>query len=102
MKIIELLNKIANDERPEMIKVENNIWRYDNTLDDYVNKYGYYLMDHYNMLHCLDYEVEIIEEEKKIPEKIEPLQKDYMTLDDIKFTFSNSEMILSGISAYSL
>ena len=46
---------------------------------------------------ALNEEVEILdnlEEEKKIPEKLEPLQRDYMTLDDIKFTFSNSEMIL--------
>ena len=40
----------------------------------------------------LHYEVEIIED-KKI-EKIDPLEKDYMTLDDIKFTFSNSEMAI--------
>lgn len=71
MKVIDLLNKIANDEEiPEMIKVDSYIWRYDNILDDYIDdKTENYLMNRYNMLRCLDYEVEIIEE-KKIPKKL--------------------------------
>ena len=77
MKIIDLLNKIANDDRkPEIIKINTHIWYYDYDLDDYMSKESeYYLMNHYNMLKCLNYEVEIIKEKtnkhniKKIKDK---------------------------------
>ena len=79
MKIIELLNKIANDEElPEKILYSNKIWYWDNIEDDYVedNKrlFNYYLDE--CLISCLNDEIEIIEEDKKI-EKIEDLNSDY-------------------------
>ena len=73
MKIIDLLNKIANGEEvPKKIKYDDDIYEY-----DYDEKnYAYFFIDHYNYLfdedimQILDDEVEILEEEKKIPEKL--------------------------------
>ena len=80
MKIIDLLNKIANGEEvPKKVKYDN-IYEY-----DYDEKnYAYFFIDHYNYLfdeditQILDDEVEILEEEKKIPEKI------YYVGDDVE------------------
>ena len=72
MKIIDLLNKIANGkEVPKKIKVNNRFYyEYDENID-YKSKDGTYLFDTYIQINKEDMntEVEIIEEAKKI-EKI--------------------------------
>lgn len=74
MKIIDLLNKIANDEEvPKKFKIEgiNRIFNYNNYekwFDDINDKY--YCKGAIELRELND-EVEILEEEKKIPEKIE-------------------------------
>lgn len=80
MKIIELLNKIANGEEvPKKIKYRGTIWYLE---QDFSNRLPYYKngYDTNNLLtgrerdyfsHSLNDEVEIIEEEKKIPEKLD-------------------------------
>ena len=97
IKVIDLLNKIANgEELPLKIKYMGYIFEYDTNherYEAYIGEEMYTLNYYVNINEDLTYEVEILEE-KKIPEKLEPLQKDYVTLNDIKFTFSNSEMIL--------
>ena len=102
MKLIDLLNKIANGEKvPKKIMIYNRVdsiyeWKpIDNT-----SLYHYFNTSTNERLgsdwkldgRILNTEVEIIEE-KEI-EKLEPLKKDWMTLGDIKFVFSNSEMII--------
>lgn len=68
MKIIDLLNKIANGEEvPETIKYNNFIYKYDKYICDYDGD-DLYLFDNTDKLND---EVEILEEEKKIPEKLE-------------------------------
>ena len=68
MKIIELLNKIANrEEIPEKIQCFNR---------EFYLKGNTYFGDTFTLMHYiqeedLNDEVEIIEEEKKIPEKID-------------------------------
>ena len=72
MKIIDLLNKIANGKKvPKEIKIEEQTWVYDNDTD-YKGKYDNYLFDTYLQINerDLNKEVEIIEEDKKI-EKID-------------------------------
>lgn len=72
IKVIELLNKIANGEGvPKKIKYDDDIYEY-----DYDEKnYAYFFIDHYNYLfdeditQILDDEVEIIEDNDKL-EKI--------------------------------
>lgn len=82
MKIIDILNKIVNGEEvPKKIKINGYIYEYQG--DDYLyidknnDNHEYWLFsDSYtNKFQWLDVflktEVEIIEEEKKIPEKID-------------------------------
>lgn len=68
MKIIDLLNKIAKREQPQKIKYDDMIWKYDNGF--YINKNYVILDDYCNLTTFLNDEVEILEEEKKIPEKL--------------------------------
>ena len=73
MKVIDLLNKIANGERPKIIKVKLPNWNYeyeyDEEKDDWYNYEKVQWFDEINLLFCLNDEVEIIEEDKKIEEK---------------------------------
>lgn len=71
IKVIDLLNKIANGEVPKKIKVDN-IYTYIHDGIDYKNRDGAYLFDSHieTTPEDMNIEVEILEEEKKIPEKI--------------------------------
>lgn len=92
--IYELLGMVKDGKIPKKIKYDNDIWEYIEEKENYIKSNGASLNWDYVALYCLKEPVEILEEPKGAPEKIEPLQKDYMTLYDIKFTFSNSEMII--------
>ncbi len=80
MRIIDLLNKIANGEEvPKKIKYRNKIFMYGKESQCYIdvgcNKYNDLLMELSNHKGTdFNYEVEIIEdtpkEDKKIPEKL--------------------------------
>lgn len=75
MKIINLLNKIANGEEvPKKIYYNGKIWNYENS-DYFASDYGY-LFDRYNVSGMLNDEIKIIEEEKKAP-----------TLNDIRESY---------------
>ena len=77
MKIIDLLNKIANGEEvPKKIKWENTIYAYSDYDKDYLEfpfseeEYrGLFDMKDSILTQFLNDTVEILEEEKKIPEK---------------------------------
>jgi hypothetical protein len=67
MKVIDLLNKIANeDEIPEKIKYENYIYWYDKNWKDYKNAQvefrSYLINSRYHNTDFLNEEVEIIED----------------------------------------
>lgn len=69
MKIIDLLNKIANGEEvPKKIKYNGEIFTLRDDKDDYANA-EYWFTDLYTFSELND-EVEILEEEKKIPDEI--------------------------------
>ena len=78
IKIIDLLNKIANEEKiPKEIKIlsNNEEFELDKYINDYKGKNGYFLFGEclastLNIKRFLNDEVEIIEEEKEI-EKID-------------------------------
>lgn len=94
IRIIDLLNEANNGNIIKKIKHNCIGYEFDEEQCDWFNydeQEG--LLDNLTVLNQLNDEVEIIEEEKEI-EKLEPLKKDWMTLGDIKFVFSNSEMIL--------
>lgn len=73
MRIIDLLNKIANGEEvPKKVKYKTHYWKYREEEKDYIDNEGDYVFDcsNYDIPEMLNNEVEILEEEKKIPEKI--------------------------------
>ena len=73
MKIIDLLNKIANGEVPKKIKVDNRfIYIHDGI--DYKSHDGKYLFDSYleTTTEDMNIEIEIIEDTLKKDKKIEP------------------------------
>ena len=66
IKIIDLLNKIANDEEiPKYVEYYDKLHQKEDTMMCYYNNIIYKLDN--NIIDLLD-EVEILEEEKKIPE----------------------------------
>ncbi len=89
MKIIKLLNKIANgEELPEKIKYNDKIWRLASNRTYFIGSdYGYdFWLEHGDDKFedepiTLNDEVEILEEEKKIPEK----EKIYKIEDDLPY-----------------
>lgn len=96
MKIIDLLNKIANGEEvPKKIKFYSKYYTwYDN---EYTGNEGYCLSPlkadsnsflEINTVYDLNKEVEIIEEEKKIPEKIDLDEFYGIDYNDAKYIFA--------------
>lgn len=75
MKVIDLLNKIANkDEVPKAIKKQWKYkWQYDEVREEYtyMQETGERFDNDWLVINMLNDEIEIIEEEKKIPEKLE-------------------------------
>lgn len=69
MKVIDLLNKIANGEEvPKKIFYLDKIWYWDIKAQDYIEDdkrlFNYYIVD--ELMDSLNDEIEIIEEDKKI------------------------------------
>ena len=111
IKIIDLLNKIANNEEvPKKIKWLEQIYEYsDNDKFYYQNGYSMY-RDFYTEGNCLNEDVEIIEEPKKI-EKIEIYEdsdghyfydkhckKIYITCDEINFMLEQFNELIDEIN----
>ena len=97
IKIIDLLNKIANDEKvPEKIKIKNVIYEYRGYMYC-TEKANYqdiedYLFGKWNFNILNDY-AEIIEEPKKI-EKIEPVRgSDLSDLTDKDMVLRNNALV---------
>ena len=115
MKVIDLLNKIAKGEEvPKKIKCKCYVYWYCNDLKDYENaqvEYKDYLFaSKYHSPNWLDYEVEIIEEDKEI-KKIEVYEdsdgnyfydkhchKIYITCDEINFMFEQFNELIDEIN----
>ena len=100
IKIIDLLNKIANGEEvPRAIKLEEHEYWYNETEQDYYEGMGYeyeYLFK--NLRTCwLNDKVEILEEPKKIPEKLY-----YCAMDtdnkEIRFLIKNINGLVDKIN----
>ena len=74
MKIItmyELLGMVKDGKIPKKIKYDNDIWEYIEKKENYIKSNGASLNWDYVALYCLKEPVEILEEEKKIPEKLD-------------------------------
>ena len=110
MKItmIDLYDKIYEEEQPYHIRVYGEDW-YWNNYDGYVTKESLkttpdaqiYLMDRYRTFMNLDKDVEVIEEEKKIPEKLSTwfsLEKDCEN-DNIQYANNNFKTMYEKINS---
>ena len=80
IKVIDLLNKIANGEKPT-IKEGINKYEYNEIENDYITGMGYnyehYFSNISNILNYLNDEIEIIEDTPKEDKKIEKLNCKY-------------------------
>ena len=66
--IYELLGMVKDDKAPKKIKYNGIIWKYDG--EYYYSENNVFLEEYCNLTDSLNDEVEILEEEKKIPEKL--------------------------------
>ena len=84
MKVIDLLNKIANDEEvPKKIKYDDRFYIFNEKKDNYYENETCSINWDYVALHCLNEEIEIIEEPKKI-EKIDTEWLKNVNMTDLK------------------
>lgn len=102
MRIIDLLNKIANGEEvPLEIKYCNKRYRYDSLSTDYEQIGGFnslfkdllILKHFFDLPKYLNDTVEILEEEKKIPEKLDDDEYEYNTANETLFMRKINEII---------
>lgn len=98
MEIIDLLNKIANGEQvPKKIKFLNYEYEFNQLNKEYqrwVNGVNYGLGEDRRLDIILDYEVEILEEEKKIPGKLEILNANEHSKEVYYENYSKEEISL--------
>jgi len=91
MKVIDLLNKIANGEEvPKKIEYRNDIYILTDNYCYYCKETNLILSDRlYAEQSRLNDEVEILEEEKKIPEKLETYKdkNNEIFLDDLCYKY---------------
>ena len=91
MKIIDLLNKIANNEKvPKRVRYINLIWEYDDEIKDYIHD-DLYLFYKINGIGLTENYVEILEE-KKIPEKLKEF--DIQGLEVSGYSMTQAEYLL--------
>lgn len=64
MKLIELLNRIANGEEIKSFKFDEYIFKYDVDRENWKNENGDILSTYCNVEECLNDEVEILEDKK--------------------------------------
>ena len=107
MKVIDLLNKIANGEEvPKKIKIETHIFtKYNYPMGDgtFVSSYesnndGEYHINDFLYPQYLNDEIEILEE-KKIPEKLDIISNGDFTFDEFQaYIYENQYEIQAKIN----
>ncbi len=95
MKVIDLLNKIANGEVPKKIKIDNK-FTYIHDGIDYKNHDGTYLFDSYleTTTEDMNIKVEILEEPKRIPEKLYEINN----IGDLTITYPSNKELMNKIN----
>lgn len=97
MKVIDLLNKIANEGKvPEKIKYDGRFYIFNEKKHNYYENETCYINWDYVALHCLNEEIEIIEEPKKI-EKIYHCCME-VSNEEIKFLIQNINILSDKIN----
>ena len=69
----ELLGLVKDGKAPKKIRYDGKFYEFNNKKDNYYENETCSINWDYVSLHCLNEEVEILEEEKKIPEKLDVL-----------------------------
>ena len=93
MKVIDILNKIANGEEvPEKINYMGDIYTYDEEILDYYDNDDVLLFDTHNNF-ILNEEVEIIEEDKKIEKVCRCDDYDMQDYGELYFPSKNEEIL---------
>lgn len=100
MKIIDLLNKIANGEEvPKIIKLNDNIYDYEPENKDYYDRrnlsYRYLFDQWFHISKVLNDEVEILDEPKKI-EKLDDNFSYRLKMENIKEFLKKDEEFSKG------
>jgi hypothetical protein len=96
MKIIDVLNKIANGEEvPKTIMYDGDIWKYDELSNDYEifdeSDDLHLFREELNITRALNDEVEILEEDKKIEKVNTYVLSDY----DFKHYYEDSDSLIA-------
>ena len=98
MKVIDLLNKIANNEEvPKEIMYKTHYWKYNKERNDYRDEDNDFVFScsNYDIVGMLNYEIEIIEEKPKKIEELKSTISYYFTYEDERLTED-----FSGISKH--
>lgn len=102
MKVIDLLNKIANEEEvPEKIKYNGHIYELEHRVSylySYKNNEGDYLEDDWYLTNILNEEIEIIEDTPKENKKIEYIETNYDFVFDEQVQQDSLRVITSTIN----
>lgn len=96
MKIIDILNKMANGELEDgfKFKYDNYTYKYNKKEDEIVSiEHGVCLGNYYKVENILNDEVEVIEEKKEIEELPNELINDDWTYYTIKFYKKINELV---------
>ena len=100
MKVIDLLNKIANrEEVPKKIKYRDWLYEFEKDCNDYMCQYDSLLYrENDDVRQFLNDEVEIIEEpqEHKIPEKLD--KRDFLDNKSLEQVDSDLDFIIDKIN----
>ena len=102
--IYELLGMVKDGKAPKEIKYDGMIWEYDG--DYYSTRNNLILEEYTNLSTSLNDKVEILEEEKKIPEKLSTwfsvavTQKDEDNVEYANLNFGNMYAKINEICDY--
>ena len=91
MKIIDLLNKIANGEKPPKFEYYGGIYEYDRKTEKYWFNDMWF---DFNSFENINDEIEIIKEEKKIPEKLYEISN----IGDLTIKYPDNKQLMDKIN----
>ena len=88
----ELLGMVKDGKTPKKIKYDNRVYIFDDTKDNYYENETSSINWDYVAIYCLNEQVEILEEEKKIPEKLDDF--DIQGLEVSGYSMTQAEYLL--------
>lgn len=95
----ELLGMVKDGKAPKKIKYINSIWEYDEETKDYIHD-NLWLIYSMNSIGLTEREVEILEEEKKIPEKLDLILDEQFTNNELQAYIYETQVKINEIIDY--